>query len=523
MGATTYMCKNRHGTYYARFIIPKMLREHFKNKNEIRRSLQTDSRKLAVKRARAYRVEFENIIDKLMSKNEITERARLIVEDLFSDKTKAQNDTTDRFAEQMQIDRKTQSGNTSKINYITFVDLNGLTTTIDTGSPEKDAEIYNRIKSAAATQPLPTSKTVSEYLDEYIAAKSVQGKKGGWGNGALRQNPNKLKSVFGSIFGNKPAAALTRDDIEHYIKIAYAIPKNFSNPDHAKKFVGITLDMLLNNAPEVVTLGYDARCAGTVKGDLKIIMAFLKWTRKRKDVESLKTAINAISTEISDIDYESKKRGFTESELTTIFVDDNSAPDNYAKGFKNPIHFWLPLIALYTGARLAEICQLHLSDIKAVKALSSDAEHWCFDINDDDDKKLKTKQSRRQIPIHKNLIDAGLLDFADNLRSEGQIKLFTDAARASDQFGSQSQWFGIYSGKAGITDKATSFHSFRHNFCGHLSAHHTPEDLVIALTGHQYNSLAKSTYDRSGKRDVGKLAEVIDSIDYGLIHPKWEK
>ncbi len=70
MGGMAYMCKNRHGTYYARFIIPKHLRLHFNNKKEIRRSLQTDSRKLAIKRARVYRVEFESIVDKLMSKNE---------------------------------------------------------------------------------------------------------------------------------------------------------------------------------------------------------------------------------------------------------------------------------------------------------------------------------------------------------------------------------------------------------------------------------------------------------------------
>lgn len=70
MSGMAYMCKNRHGTYYARLIIPKRLQEYFNNKKEIRRSLQTDSRKLAIKRARIYRVEFESIVDQLMRKNE---------------------------------------------------------------------------------------------------------------------------------------------------------------------------------------------------------------------------------------------------------------------------------------------------------------------------------------------------------------------------------------------------------------------------------------------------------------------
>jgi integrase len=478
MSSADYLCQNRHGTFYARFVIPKQLREHFKNKKEIRRSLQTDSRKLAKKRARAVRVEFEIIIDELMSKKEKTFR----------------------------------------VNYIEFIELSGIKTTIDTGSPEKDAEIYNLIKPSATAPPpfplpIPTGKTISEHLDDYITAKGIQGRKGSWGGGTARQKPNKL-NVLRLLFGYKPTAALSREDMEHYIKIAYAIPTNFGNPDHAEKFTGLTLDNILTNSQDLAV-----RSVGTVKDDLKTIRAFLSWLLSRKDVTSLQTAINALDNEIADIDYESKRRAFTEAELKTLFERDNAAPENYVKGFSKPINFWLPLIALYTGSRLAEICQLYLSDIKLVKALSDDSSYWCLDLNEDEDKNLKNKQSRRQIPIHKNLIDAGLLVYADDLRAKGETKLFPNAARTSAQFSSQSQWFGIYSGQAGIADKDTSFHSFRHCFCSHLAAHHVSEDLVAALSGHQYKSLAKSTYDRGGKRDVGKLAEVINSMDYGLNHP----
>lgn len=87
MGGIAYMCKNRHGTFYARFIIPKHLQSHFENKKEIRRSLQTDSRKLATKRARVYRVQFESIVDQLMSKVDNTsERAKQVIGSLFAEK-----------------------------------------------------------------------------------------------------------------------------------------------------------------------------------------------------------------------------------------------------------------------------------------------------------------------------------------------------------------------------------------------------------------------------------------------------
>ncbi|MBT9098603.1 hypothetical protein KFZ76_12920 [Methylovulum psychrotolerans] len=64
---------------------------------------------------------------------------------------------------------------TFRFDYIEFIDLSGIKTTIDTGSPEKDAEIYNLIKpSATAPPPIPTGKTIpAHYKARSIAALST--------------------------------------------------------------------------------------------------------------------------------------------------------------------------------------------------------------------------------------------------------------------------------------------------------------------------------------------------------------
>lgn len=67
-----------------------------------------------------------------------------------------------------------------------------------------------------------------------------------------------------------------------------------------------------------------------------------------------------------------------------------------------PERYWVPLIAMYSGLRLDEICQLHISDLRLVDDV------WCFDINNCGAKKLKTVSSRRVIPIHPQLIKMGL-------------------------------------------------------------------------------------------------------------------
>lgn len=51
---------------------------------------------------------------------------------------------------------------------------------------------------------------------------------------------------------------------------------------------------------------------------------------------------------------------------------------------------WIPLLALFSGARLNEICSLYLDDIRQIEGI------WCFDINQNrKDKRVKTDSSER--------------------------------------------------------------------------------------------------------------------------------
>ncbi|MEE5154647.1 DUF6538 domain-containing protein [Pseudomonas alliivorans] len=61
----SYLSLNRHGTYYFRIVIPAPVRKLLQGKREIRRSLKTDSQRLAVKRARQHAVRFESVFDRV--------------------------------------------------------------------------------------------------------------------------------------------------------------------------------------------------------------------------------------------------------------------------------------------------------------------------------------------------------------------------------------------------------------------------------------------------------------------------
>lgn len=91
--------------------------------------------------------------------------------------------------------------------------------------------------------------------------------------------------------------------------------------------------------------------------------------------------------------------------LYTGCVDDAKG---FAKSGPNVIHgtrIWVPLIALWTGMRADEICQLDK------KAIYRDDGIWAFDLYTNDEGALvKNKFSRRRFPINPKLVELGLLD-----------------------------------------------------------------------------------------------------------------
>lgn len=94
--------------------------------------------------------------------------------------------------------------------------------------------------------------------------------------------------------------------------------------------------------------------------------------------------------------------------------------------------FWVPLIMLFSGARPAEIAQLTLSDVR------EEFGHWIMDITETGDegddthvKSVKTSGSQRIVPIHKELIKLGLLDYHASIKRR--------ALRASSQWQSETR------------------------------------------------------------------------------------
>lgn len=168
--------------------------------------------------------------------------------------------------------------------------------------------------------------------------------------------------------------------------------------------------------------------------------------------------------------------------------------------------FWVPLIALYSGMRMGEIVQLLVTDIKTQDGIA----YFDVSTSEGEDKTLKTQSSVRKVPVHKVLLDLGLLDHA-----HGLARMFPEIKKGEDGYYSHnfSKWWGRYTRQIKVSTKDTAFHSFRHGFKDALQAVEAPEYISKALMGHSDKDV-HAGYGSGPTLSVMK--KTIDKVVYGI-------
>src|SRR5262249_36292602 len=94
--------------------------------------------------------------------------------------------------------------------------------------------------------------------------------------------------------------------------------------------------------------------------------------------------------------------------------------------------FWVLLLSLFQGLRLNEAAQLYVEDVKQRGGIDYLAMREERDDGSKCDKRLKTKQSRRDVPIHPELVRIGFLDFvAARRKDRNSPRLFPELSPGS--------------------------------------------------------------------------------------------
>ena len=145
--------------------------------------------------------------------------------------------------------------------------------------------------------------------------------------------------------------------------------------------------------------------------------------------------------------------------------------------------FWLPLLGLFTGARLNELGQALVTDVRELDGVVY------LDLNTEGEgKSLKNQGSRRKVPLHPELVRIGFLDYVQKQRQRcgGDGRLFDKLEPNSNGVltANFSKWWGRYARDNGIPKGPKVFHSFRHSFKDACRECGIPKDVHDALTGH---------------------------------------
>lgn len=254
---------------------------------------------------------------------------------------------------------------------------------------------------------------------------------------------------------------------------------------------------------EIIAMGHEPMALNTIKKSLIRVAALFNWAVKH----GYTTHNPASGMVIKSTRRPSEERqAFNSDDLKKLFDREDFTRGRY----REPYMYWTPLLALYTGARLNEIAQLHLADFLTKNDVP------VISINDNEEsKRVKTRAGRRLIPIHPELIRLGLLKFVEHLRQQGKSRLFPELKPGRDGYGQLvSKWFSRYRKRCGIIDNGKVFHSFRHTFIDRLKQAGVAKEKIAALVGHEDDS---ETFGRYGKDfEPVALLEVIHMLQFDL-------
>lgn len=194
---------------------------------------------------------------------------------------------------------------------------------------------------------------------------------------------------------------------------------------------------------------------------------------------------------------EKARRPFTGAELETIFrapvftgcLSPRRRSDPGPNVYRDA-YFWLPLVGFFSGMRMGEIIQLHMTDVHLdgpipyleVTDVDSDP------VGSGNEKHVKSDAGIRKVPLHPSLMAVGFGEFVAKRRQSrrGDKRLFWEIGYGADGQASTkySKSFGRLLDRLDLSDPALVFHSFRHAAEDAFRDALLPQYVIDRIIGH---------------------------------------
>ena len=340
--------------------------------------------------------------------------------------------------------------------------------------PPKDRFQKPNILQLAKESQTDTNDTLKTILDEYWKRK-----KGGWAAAALESYERYQKRLIDHFGKDKPINTIDYKAMEQF-RDKLKETGNRGKPI-ADKTVNLHLEFYSGVFNHAIQSG---RISHNPLGGVKFA--------DKRDQQLLNDP-------------------FPKEDLVKLFHSKEYTNDTFINGWM----FWLPVLSLYTGARLEELCQLYIDEIKVVDGI------WVFDIDETRPDQSVKAHEKRYIPLHPFITDElYFIEYAHSL-SDQNGRLFPElkpiGKRQRYGHGPSSNWFRPYKIRCGVVapPRKKTIHSLRHNVSSSLMEQDVQEFVIAMLLGHKHDQITTGRYGKKFEPRM-LLEKAVLKLDYGI-------
>lgn len=242
---------------------------------------------------------------------------------------------------------------------------------------------------------------------------------------------------------------------------------SFVGHDDARR---IRADDLVSWKAHLLAKGLKAK---TIRdGKLAPVRAIFQWATDNRKIDNNPGARINIDLKARSSE---KRRGYSDEEARVVLLA--------ARRQSEPHRRWAPWVSAFTGARIAEVCQLRREDIRKIDGIDCIA--FAAEAGS-----LKNVNSERVVPVHPALESEGFLKFAESIKS-GPLFMDLMPDRFDSRGGTGAKVLSRWIRSLGLTDKRISpNHSWRHRLKTLGRRHGLAVDIMDAMTGHGRKTVA---------------------------------
>lgn len=347
-------------------------------------------------------------------------------------------------------------------------------------------------------------------LDAYIGAASQLNGDMNWqlpdyAQSAVMEDPATLPQLFADYVQVSPDfAPRTRDSWKTYIDRAHTFFDSKPASQITRQDVRRFADALLLGDKKATPKGKPL-AGKTVKDNY---IAVLKSVYRSAIDRGRLTENPALNIKIQT--KKSQVIPYSRDEVWTVLQASRKEPTKRTLPQTANVRRWVPWLAAFTGARIAELLWLERKDIRftqGVAYISIQA-----GSGDGSARTVKTDSSTRSVPLHPAIIEEGFLEYLRSLPG-GEQYLF--GGSWADKNGDRTKtpanrlrdWLKLQLPDADW-QRLSPCHSFRHWMVSECRRANIDGDYSRVLTGHE----AKDVHGRYGPADVPILYEAIKRI-----------